>query len=136
VVVADERSRRNGRYIELVGRYDPRTNPSTIDIDVEKVDEWLSKGAQPTEAASKLIAAARGDKVAPKKESKPSKRAVAKAEAEAAAPPAEEVAAEEADVVAEEVASEEEAAPAEVVEEAPAEVEVVEEAPVEDATEE
>jgi small subunit ribosomal protein S16 len=85
VVVADGRSRRNGRYIELVGRYDPRNAPSKIDLDLEKVDAWLAKGAQPTEAAEKLIKAVRGDKAAPAKETKPSKRAVAKAEAEAAA---------------------------------------------------
>jgi len=83
VVVADERSRRNGRAIELVGRYDPRTTPSIVDLDVEKVDAWIAKGAQPTEAAAKLIAIARGEKAAPEKVVKPSKRAQAKAESEA-----------------------------------------------------
>lgn len=82
VVIADERSRRNGRYIELVGRYDPRTSPSLVDIDLDRVDEWISQGAQPTEAAEKLIAIARGEKTAPEKVAKPSKRAKAKAEAD------------------------------------------------------
>ena len=47
VVVADGRMPRDGRYIEEVGRYNPLTNPKTIDIDIEKVDEWMAKGAQP-----------------------------------------------------------------------------------------
>lgn len=85
VVVADGRARRDGRFIELVGRYNPRTAPSTIDIDIAKVDEWLAKGAQPTEVVSKLIAIARGEKAAPSGDAKPSKKAVAKAEAEAQA---------------------------------------------------
>ena len=85
LVVADERAPRNGRFIEVVGRYNPRTNPSTINLDIEKIDEWLAKGAQPTEAAAKLIAAAKGGKEAPVAEAKPSKKAQAKAEAEAKA---------------------------------------------------
>jgi small subunit ribosomal protein S16 len=119
VVIADERSRRNGRYIELVGRYDPRANPSIIDIDIAKVDEWLSKGAQPTEAAAKLIAAARGDKAVPEKEAKLSKRAVAKAEAEEAEKA-------EAEAQAKEKAAAEKAAKKEAEEAAKAEAEAEE----------
>ena len=85
VVVADERRARNGRFIEIIGRYNPCVTPSAIEINLERVDEWMSKGAQPTEAAAKLIAAARGDKAAPEKGAKPSKKAIAKAEAEAQA---------------------------------------------------
>ena len=55
VVVADQRSPRDGRFIEIVGRYNPQTDPSTIDLDAEKVSAWLGKGAQPTEAVAKLI---------------------------------------------------------------------------------
>ena len=55
VVVADSRSPRDGRFIEIVGRYNPQTDPSTIDLDEAKVKDWLSKGAQPTEAVAKLI---------------------------------------------------------------------------------
>ena len=51
VVVADGRARRDGRFIEIVGRYNPRTKPSTVELDLEKVDAWIAKGAQPTEAA-------------------------------------------------------------------------------------
>ena len=55
VVVADSRSPRDGRFIEIVGRYNPQTDPSTIELDEAKVKDWLSKGAQPSDAVSKLI---------------------------------------------------------------------------------
>ena len=55
VVVADSRSPRDGRFIEIVGRYNPQTDPSTIDLDEAKVKDWLGKGAQPTEAVARLI---------------------------------------------------------------------------------
>jgi small subunit ribosomal protein S16 len=55
VVVADSRSPRDGRFIEIIGRYNPQTDPSTIELDEDKVKDWLSKGAQPSEAVSKLI---------------------------------------------------------------------------------
>jgi small subunit ribosomal protein S16 len=58
VVVADSRSPRDGRFIEIVGRYNPQTEPSTIDLDEAKIKEWLGKGAQPSEAVAKLIKAA------------------------------------------------------------------------------
>jgi len=118
VVIADERSRRNGRFIEIVGRYNPRTSPSTVEVDLEKVDAWIAKGAQPTEAAGKLIAIARGEKTAPEEAgAKVSKKAAAKAAAEAEAA---EKAAVEAAAAAEapEVEAEEAAAP-EAAEESP-----------------
>jgi small subunit ribosomal protein S16 len=59
VVVADSRSPRDGRFIEIVGRYNPRTEPSTIDLDQDKIDDWISKGAQPTAPVARLITAAR-----------------------------------------------------------------------------
>ncbi len=55
VVVVDGRSPRDGRYIEQIGRYDPRQDPSLVEIDNEKATEWLRKGAQPTEAVEKLL---------------------------------------------------------------------------------
>ncbi len=58
VVVADSRSPRDGRFIEIVGRYNPQTDPSTIDLDGPKIEDWLAKGAQPTAPVSKLIKAA------------------------------------------------------------------------------
>jgi small subunit ribosomal protein S16 len=85
VVVSDGRARRDGRFIEIVGRYNPRTQPSTVELDLEKVDAWIAKGAQPTEAAGKLIAIVRGEKEAPVKGETASKKSVAKAAAEVAA---------------------------------------------------
>ena len=58
VVVADSRSPRDGRFIEIVGRYNPQTEPSLIELDETKVKDWLAKGAQPTEPVSRLIKAA------------------------------------------------------------------------------
>jgi small subunit ribosomal protein S16 len=55
VVAADSRSPRDGRFLEIVGRYNPQTEPSTIDLDDEKIKSWLDKGAQPTEAVARLI---------------------------------------------------------------------------------
>jgi small subunit ribosomal protein S16 len=55
VVVADQRSPRDGRFIEIVGRYNPQTDPSTIEFDEAKVTEWLGKGAQPSDAVSRLL---------------------------------------------------------------------------------
>jgi small subunit ribosomal protein S16 len=55
VVVADQRSPRDGRFIEMVGQYNPQTSPSTIRIDEEKVRAWLAKGAQPTPQVRKLL---------------------------------------------------------------------------------
>jgi small subunit ribosomal protein S16 len=55
VVAADSRSPRDGRFIEIVGRYNPQTDPSTIELDADKVRSWLGNGAQPSEAVAKLI---------------------------------------------------------------------------------
>ena len=49
VVAADSRSPRDGKFIEIVGRYNPQSEPSLIELDEEKVKGWLEKGAQPTE---------------------------------------------------------------------------------------
>lgn len=56
VVVADGRSPRDGRYIEIIGQYRPRQEPSFVVIDDEKALAWLRKGAQPTEQVQKLLA--------------------------------------------------------------------------------
>jgi small subunit ribosomal protein S16 len=58
VVVADSRSPRDGRFIEIVGRYNPQTDPSTIELDEARVKDWIGKGAQPSDAVAKLIKAA------------------------------------------------------------------------------
>lgn len=59
VVVADSRSPRDGKFIEEVGRYNPCVEPSMIKLDLEKVDQWISNGAQPTETVEHLIETAR-----------------------------------------------------------------------------
>ncbi len=55
IVAADERSPRDGKFLEIVGRYNPQTDPSTIEIDEAKAKHWLSNGAQPTEAVKRLL---------------------------------------------------------------------------------
>jgi small subunit ribosomal protein S16 len=55
VVVADSRSPRDGRFIEIVGRYNPQTDPSTIEFDEDKVRGWLEKGAQPSDSVRRLL---------------------------------------------------------------------------------
>ncbi len=55
VVVMDSRKPRDGKYIEQIGRYDPRQDPSLIEIDNARAVDWLQKGAQPTERAQKLL---------------------------------------------------------------------------------
>ena len=57
VVVANQRSPRDGRVIETVGHYNPQTDPSTIVIDQARLDHWLSRGASPTNTVRKLMRA-------------------------------------------------------------------------------
>ena len=57
VVVADARSPRDGRFIEIVGQYNPQTDPSTINLDEDKIRDWISKGAQPTNSVRRLLKA-------------------------------------------------------------------------------
>jgi small subunit ribosomal protein S16 len=56
VVVADSRSPRDGRFIEILGHYSPLTEPPTVAIDRAKVEAWIKKGAQPSNTVRKLIA--------------------------------------------------------------------------------
>src|SRR5438477_4836151 len=57
VVVADSRSPRDGKFIEIIGRYNPQTDPSTIEFDEDKVKDWISKGAQPSSTVKRLLKA-------------------------------------------------------------------------------
>ena len=57
VVVADQRSPRDGRFIETIGHYNPRTEPSTIVIDEERLEHWIARGAQPTGTVKNLMRA-------------------------------------------------------------------------------
>jgi small subunit ribosomal protein S16 len=134
VVVADQRAPRDGRFIELLGRYNPRTEPATVELDVEKTEAWIAKGAQASEVVVKLLAIAKGEKELPSSDKAPSKKSVAAAAAaqEAKAKAAEDAkaAATTAKAEAAEAAKAEAEAPAE---EAPAEEPATEEAPAEEA---
>lgn len=55
VVVADSRSPRDGKFIEVVGRYNPQTEPSTVVLEEDKIKDWMAKGAQPTEPVKRLL---------------------------------------------------------------------------------
>ncbi|HEY8104095.1 MAG TPA: 30S ribosomal protein S16 [Gaiellaceae bacterium] len=57
VVVADSRSPRDGKFIEIVGRYNPQHDPSLIEFDEDKVKDWLAKGAMPSGTVSRLLKA-------------------------------------------------------------------------------
>ncbi len=55
VVVADSRSPRDGRFLETIGHYNPRTDPPTVHIDEDRALHWLRQGAQPTEVVAKML---------------------------------------------------------------------------------
>ena len=57
VVATDQRSPRDGRFIEVLGHYNPQTDPSTIELDEERVRDWLSRGAQPSNTVKNLLKA-------------------------------------------------------------------------------
>ena len=107
VVVADQRFPRDGRFLESLGAYDPHATPPTSNLDADRARHWLSQGAQPSEAAEKILRRAgilNGAAVA-------DAPTATEAEAEAAAP-AEAEAAEEASAEAESEATDEAAAEA------------------------
>ena len=55
VVVADSRATRDGRFVEVLGHYDPRPDPAVVKIDTERASYWLSKGAQPSDTVRSLL---------------------------------------------------------------------------------
>ena len=57
IVAADSRSPRDGKFLEIVGRYNPQTDPSTIELDEERIRDWISKGAQPSDTVQRLLKA-------------------------------------------------------------------------------
>jgi small subunit ribosomal protein S16 len=128
VVVTDSRSPRDGRFIETIGFYNPRTEPPTVEIKEDRALYWLSQGAQPTDAVTRLLRN-KGtlDRFTRLKEGEDLESLLAEAAAEEVA--AEEIVEEvEEEVVAEEVAPVEEESPME--EAVPAEAEVAEEIPI------
>jgi small subunit ribosomal protein S16 len=56
VVVADSRSARDSSFVEILGHYNPRSKPAVVQVDVERVQHWLTKGAQPSDSVRTLIA--------------------------------------------------------------------------------
>lgn len=61
VIAADQRARRDGRFIEQLGYYDPMRSPKVVKLDLDRIDHWISKGAQPTDTVRSLIAKARAE---------------------------------------------------------------------------
>lgn len=55
IVVAERRERRDGDFVDMVGSYNPHADPPTLQVDADKVRDWISKGAQPSEAAEKVL---------------------------------------------------------------------------------
>lgn len=55
IIVADSKARRDGPFIEILGTYDPKIEPSKIEVDVERAKHWIGKGAQPSETVKKLL---------------------------------------------------------------------------------
>jgi small subunit ribosomal protein S16 len=130
VVVADGRSPRDGRFIEIIGQYAPRQEPSLVKVDNERALHWLRNGAQPTESAAKILhiagvfaafEQAEGRPAAAIPKPKTPKAKTPKPAPEPVAPPAAEAPAEAAPEAVEEAAPEavEEAAPEAVEEAAP-----------------
>ena len=92
VVIADQRMKRDGRIIEQVGTYDPSADPSIIALDLEKIEAWIVKGAQPSDRVAKLIAEVKGEPLP----AKIARRSALKSEEKKAKEAAEKKAAEEA----------------------------------------
>ncbi|MGH2401117.1 MAG: 30S ribosomal protein S16 [Candidatus Limnocylindria bacterium] len=113
VIAIDKRRSRDGRALEILGYYDPLTEPATVNLDRERIDAWIGKGAQPSETVAKLMRQAEKAAQAPAEAEKPkratrtakpkaSAKATAKAKAEPeVATPAEEAPAEAAEAPAE-----------------------------------
>ena len=86
VVVADQRSPRDGRVIETLGHYNPQTDPSTVVIDRDRLDHWISRGAQPTNTIRKLMRAPQGPPAAAEEPAPEPAAEPAESPAEPAAP--------------------------------------------------
>ena len=55
VVVAEQRNARDGSFVEIVGNYNPKTNPPAVELNLERVQHWIAKGAQPSETVQSLL---------------------------------------------------------------------------------
>jgi small subunit ribosomal protein S16 len=81
IVVNEARDKRDGKYVALLGHYAPAQIPKILDIDVKAYQEWLKKGAQPTDTVNSLFERFKSGNPFPPKKAKPSKKALAKAAA-------------------------------------------------------
>ena len=98
VIAIDKRRSRDGRALEILGYYDPLTEPATVQLDTDKINAWIGKGAQPSDTVVKLMAqaeraamagaTAEKPKRATRSAAKPSKKATAKAASAESAPAA------------------------------------------------
>ncbi len=82
IVVNEARDKRDGAYVALLGTYAPTRNPKVLTLDLKAYDEWLKKGAQPTETVANLAKRASSKDPFPPKKKKLSKKALAKKQAE------------------------------------------------------
>jgi small subunit ribosomal protein S16 len=55
VVVTEQRQARDGRFVEILGHYNPRTNPPSVELDMQRVQHWIERGAQPSDTVSSLL---------------------------------------------------------------------------------
>jgi small subunit ribosomal protein S16 len=127
IVAVDSRDRRDGRFIEQIGTYDPMQEGVNYEIDLEKTERWIGHGAQPSATVASIIKKARNGQ-APREKKAPEPKAEIKEEAPAPEEP-------KAEAPAAESATEEAPAAESATEEAPA-AEAAEEAPAAEATEE
>ena len=107
VIAIDKRRSRDGRALEILGFYDPLTEPATVQLETEKINAWIGKGAQPSDTVVKLMrqaeaaAAAPAGAEKPKRATRPAKPKAAKAKAEPRTEPAAAAAADSTDAAAE-----------------------------------
>lgn len=87
VVVAEAAAPRDGRFVDIIGHYNPLTNPSTIVIDIDKADKWIRNGAQPTERVAKLLDIVKTGRPAPEPPAMPATSEQPEPVAVATAPP-------------------------------------------------
>ncbi len=92
IVVNEAKSKRDGQYVAMVGRYAPTESPKILEVDMPAYEAWLKKGAQPTETVASLVTRLKSGNPFPPKKSKPNKKAMIRAAAEAEAKAAEVVA--------------------------------------------
>lgn len=85
IVVNEARDKRDGSYVEMLGHYAPTQTPKLLEVDTKKYDEWITRGAQPTDTVKSLVDRFKSGNPFPAKKAQLSKKAKAKLEAEKAA---------------------------------------------------